>query len=113
MKTLVISVLIYATLAILVVLQTIKPEHAAWIGSIWTFACFYLSARLKTTESNQPIYKEDRFWAGGLASCAVFMLFFFFNFKNKEFAPLNPLADKSIFQIVSGGTSLPLVNYER
>lgn len=77
-KTLVISVLIYATLAILVVLQTIKPEHAAWIGSIWTFACFYLSARLKTTESNQPIYKEDRFWAGGLASCAVFMLFFFF-----------------------------------
>ena len=77
-KTLVISILIYATLAILVVLQTIKPGHAAWIGSIWTFACFYLSARLKTTESNQPIYKEDRFWAGGLASCAVFMLFFFF-----------------------------------
>jgi hypothetical protein len=61
-----------------VVLETIKPVHAAWIGSIWTFTCFFHSARLKATEANASIFKEDRFWAGGLAGCAIFMLFFFF-----------------------------------
>ena len=77
-KTLSISLAIYAMLACLVVLETIKPVHAAWIGSIWTFTCFFHSARLKATEANVAIFKEDRFWAGGLAGCAIFMLFFFF-----------------------------------
>jgi hypothetical protein len=70
--------LIYAVLATLVVLETLKPVHAAWIGSLWTFSCFYLSARLKASENGEAVYKEDRFWAGGLAGCAIFMLYYFF-----------------------------------
>ena len=77
-KTLAITLLIYATLASLVVIGTLKPVIAAWIGAIWTFACFYLSARVKASEENIPIYQEDRFWAGGLAGSAIFMLFYFF-----------------------------------
>lgn len=77
-KTLAITLLIYATLASLVVIGTLKPVTAAWIGAIWTFACFYLSARVKASEENIPIYKEDRFWAGGLAGSAIFMLYYFF-----------------------------------
>ncbi len=77
-KTLAITMLIYAVLATLVVLETLRPVHAAWIGSLWTFSCFYLSARLKASESGVAVYKEDRFWAGGLAGCAIFMLYYFF-----------------------------------
>ena len=77
-KTLAITLLIYATLASLVVIGTLKPVIAAWIGAIWTFACFYLSARVKASEENIPIYQEDRFWAGGLAGSAIFMLYYFF-----------------------------------
>jgi SSS family solute:Na+ symporter len=77
-KTLAITLLIYAVLASLVVLETLKPVHAAWIGSLWTFTCFYLSARLKASENGEAVYREDRFWAGGLAGCAIFMLFYFF-----------------------------------
>jgi SSS family solute:Na+ symporter len=77
-KTLAITMLIYAVLATLVVLETLKPVHAAWIGSLWTFSCFYLSARLKASENGEAVYKEDRFWAGGLAGCAIFMLYYFF-----------------------------------
>ena len=77
-KTLVITMLIYAVLATLVVLGTLKPVYAAWIGSLWTFSCFYLSARLKASENGEAVYKEDRFWAGGLAGCAIFMLYYFF-----------------------------------
>ena len=56
----------------------VTPVIAAWIGAAWTFLCFFLSARLKASESGEPVYKEDRFWAGGLASCAIFMMYYFF-----------------------------------
>ena len=77
-KTLGITLLIYGVLGILVVLETVKPVQAAWIGSLWTFGCFYLSARLKAAKNGKPIYQEDRFWAGGLAGSAIFMLYYFF-----------------------------------
>tara|TARA_B110000003_G_C16644024_1_gene531310 strand:- start:865 stop:2955 length:2091 start_codon:yes stop_codon:yes gene_type:complete len=77
-KTLTITLLIYATLASLVVLETIKPVHAAWVGSIWTFLCFFLSARVKAAEEGISVIREDRLWAGGLAGCAIFMLYYFF-----------------------------------
>lgn len=69
---------IYATLATLVVLGTISPTIAAWIGSLWTFGCFCLSASRKAKTEKVAIHEEDRFWAGALAACAIFMLFFFF-----------------------------------
>ena len=77
-KTLLFCLVIYATLAILVVLNTMPHTVAAWIGSVWTFACFFLSASHKAKSTGTAIYKEDRIWAGGLASCAIFMLFYFF-----------------------------------
>ena len=78
-KTLLISLGIYGLLGALVALDTmVTPVIAAWIGAAWTFLCFFLSARLKASESGEPVYKEDRFWAGGLASCAIFMMYYFF-----------------------------------
>jgi len=78
LKTILITFAIYGILACLVVLGTVSPLIAAFIGGIWTFGCFYLSASLKAKQAGLSVYKEDRFWAGGLAGCAIFMLFFFF-----------------------------------
>jgi SSS family solute:Na+ symporter len=78
LKTLLFSFAIYGTLAWLVVLQTLPPEIAALIGSLWTFGCFFLSASRKAKTAGISVYKEDRFWAGGLAGSAIFMLFYFF-----------------------------------
>ena len=77
-KTLLFCLAIYATLATLVVIETISPTIAALIGSVWTFGCFYISASRKSKQAGVAVYKEDRFWAGGLAGCAIFMLFYFF-----------------------------------
>ena len=77
-KTMGITLLIFATLASLIVLGNLKPVHAAWIGSIWTFICFYLAAKVKATEAKISVFKEDRFWAGILAGCAIYMLYYFF-----------------------------------
>ena len=77
-KTLLFCVAVYATLAILVVIGTISPTIAALIGSVWTFGCFYISASRKSKQAGIAVYQEDRFWAGGLAGCAIFMLFYFF-----------------------------------
>ena len=62
----------------LVVIGTISPTIAALIGSVWTFGCFYMSASHKAKKAGVAVYHEDRFWAGGLAGCAIFMLFYFF-----------------------------------
>ena len=77
-KTLLFCVAVYATLATLVVIGTISPTIAALIGSVWTFGCFYISASRKSKQAGIAVYQEDRFWAGGLAGCAIFMLFYFF-----------------------------------
>ena len=78
LKTLLFCFTIYATLATLVVSETIPPAMAAFIGSICTFFCFFLSASHKAKSAGIQIYREDRFWAGSLAGCAIFMLFYFF-----------------------------------
>jgi solute:Na+ symporter, SSS family len=77
-KTLLLSLIIYGLLGALVALKTIEPLIGACIGAAWTFGCFYLAAQLKAKETGSPVYKEDRFWAGGLASCAIFMMYYFF-----------------------------------
>jgi SSS family transporter len=77
-KTLLLSLTIYGLLGALVALKTIEPVIGACIGAAWTFGCFYLAAQLKAKETGSPVYKEDRFWAGGLASCAIFMMYYFF-----------------------------------
>ena len=77
-KILLLTLTIYGLLGTLVFLKGITPAIAAWIASIWTFGCFFLSARLQASISGIPVYKEDRFWAGGLAASAIFMMYYFF-----------------------------------
>jgi len=77
-KTLLFSLAIYGLLGALVHLKTIEPVIGACIGAAWTFGCFYLAAQVKAKETGSPVYKEDRFWAGGLAGCAIFMMYYFF-----------------------------------
>ncbi|MBT3635617.1 MAG: sodium/solute symporter [Opitutae bacterium] len=77
-KTLLFSLTIYGLLGALVYLKTIEPVIGACIGGAWTFGCFYLAAQVKAKETGNPVYKEDRFWAGGLAGCAIFMMYYFF-----------------------------------
>ena len=82
----------------------------AQFGHLHAFICQH---DLKLLKAINPFTKKTVFGQEVLLVVPFLCFSFSFNFKNKEFAPLNPLADKSIFQIVSGGTSLPLVNYER
>ncbi len=77
-KVLLLSLAIYAALGALVAMNGLSPTVAAWVGAAWTFCCFFLSAKLKAKALTVPVYMEDRFWAGGLASCAIFMLYYFF-----------------------------------
>ena len=67
-----------ASKQLVVHLKTIEPVIGACIGAAWTFGCFYLAAQVKAKETGSPVYKEDRFWAGGLAGCAIFMMYYFF-----------------------------------
>jgi solute:Na+ symporter, SSS family len=77
-KTLLISLAVYGLLGILVTMGTVKPVFASWIGSSWTFGCFFLSARSKASETETPVYQEDRFWAGLLAALAIFMMYYYY-----------------------------------
>jgi len=44
------------------------------LGAAWTWSMF-IDTALKGKEGN--LIKDDKFWGGLLAACAVFMLFYF------------------------------------
>jgi len=69
-----LSLLVYAVLGFLMWREIAAPPVAALIGSAWTWAMF-ISAALKNPTGN--LLKDDKFWGGLLAACAVFMLFYF------------------------------------
>jgi len=77
-KIMLLSLSIFAGLALCIYQEKLTPNQAAFMGSSWTFFCFLLAARQKAKAGNAPILKEDRLWAGLLAACAVFMLFSFY-----------------------------------
>ena len=77
-KIMLLTLSIFAGLAICIDQGNLIPNQAAFIGSIWTFFCFLLAARQKAKEVKASVLKEDRLWAGLLAACAVFMLFSFY-----------------------------------
>jgi hypothetical protein len=61
----------------------VTTTAAAWIAAIWTFGIIALPAVMTkvATESDQPqpaLWANDRLWAGLLAACAVFMMFYFY-----------------------------------
>ncbi len=76
------SLLIFILLAVLMTSNIIAPVSAGILAAIWTFMMFLdslfkvvLSAAAKGRAYS--FLREDLFWAGLLASCAVFMLYYF------------------------------------
>ena len=70
---------IYGLITAVIINGKLDPPVAAWTASIWTFACFLRSAHESSkSEGGGLIIMQDRFWAGLLAGCAVFMLYYFF-----------------------------------
>jgi SSS family solute:Na+ symporter len=77
------SLLVFALLATMMTGKLISPMAAAIVSSVWTFVMFLdsmfkvvLVAAVKGRAYS--LLREDRFWAGLLASCAVFMMFYFY-----------------------------------
>ena len=77
-----LSLLVYALLGFLMWREIAVPLGAALVASAWTWLMF-LDAALKTPLSAaskgraHSLIREDKFWGGLLAACAVFMLFYF------------------------------------
>ena len=77
-----LSLLVYALLGFLMWREIAVPLVAALVASAWTWLMF-LDAALKTPLSAaskgraHSLIREDKFWGGLLAACAVFMLFYF------------------------------------
>ena len=69
-----LSLLVYALLGFFMWREIASPLVAALIGSTWTWSMF-IDTALKGKAGN--LLKDDKFWGGLLAACAVFMLFYF------------------------------------
>ena len=67
-----------AVLAVLMVKGTLAPVVCAWIAAIAIFVWFLEMALRSVKASGGSLIKEDRLWAGLLAGCAMFMMFFFY-----------------------------------
>ena len=70
----ILSLLVYALLGFFMWREIASPLVAALIGSAWTWSMF-IDTALKGKAGN--LLKDDKFWGGLLAACAVFMLFYF------------------------------------
>ena len=76
------SLVFYAFLAVMMVGGLMAPIAAATVGAVWTWLMFLdnvIKMMLKAAGKGRAysLLKEDRFWGGLLASCAVFMMFYF------------------------------------
>jgi SSS family solute:Na+ symporter len=76
------SLLIYGGLGVLMSAQILAPVSAGILAAVWTFMMFLdslfkvvLAAAVKGRAYS--LLREDRFWAGLLASCAIFMMYYF------------------------------------
>jgi SSS family solute:Na+ symporter len=76
------SLLIFTMLAVLMTANILAPASAGILAAIWTFMMFLdslfkviLAAAVKGRAYS--LLREDRFWAGLLASCAMFMMYYF------------------------------------
>jgi solute:Na+ symporter, SSS family len=70
--------LVYALLGGFMVYTALTPALAAWIAAAWTWGIFIHHARSHIKE-NAPasLFKDDRFWAGLLSACAIFLMFYY------------------------------------
>ena len=76
------SLFIFTMLAVLMTANILAPASAGILAAVWTFMMFLdslfkvvLSAAVKGRAYS--LLREDRFWAGLLASCAMFMMYYF------------------------------------
>jgi hypothetical protein len=69
-----LTLLVYALLGFFMWREIASPLVAALLGAAWTWSMF-IDTALKGKEGN--LIKDDKFWGGLLAACAVFMLFYF------------------------------------
>jgi len=81
-KTIGISLGLFAILALAMTLGPLPPLVAALVAGGWTLGAFLKCAKLARAEAGKDaasggLLKEDRFWAGLLCATAVFMLFYF------------------------------------
>ena len=77
-----LSLLLYALLGFLMWQEIAVPLVAALIASTWTWMMFIntgLQSLLASSSKGrvQSLIREDKFWGGLLAACAIFMLFYF------------------------------------
>jgi hypothetical protein len=80
------SLVIYASMGTAMAFEAVSPLVAACVASAWTFAMFLIIALRAIRKakdgtalegSTTNLLLEDRFWAGLLAACAIFMIFYF------------------------------------
>jgi len=70
---------VYAFLGVLMVLTPLRDTFAGILAFAWTWLVFVVHARAnpRPEEPDTPLRKDDRVWAGLLASCAVFLMYHF------------------------------------
>ena len=82
-----LSLVVYAMLGTLVYYEVFTPVACAFMGAVWTLGLFlanlrrHFASRVKAGGSPVGVgtwLKDDRFWAGWLCACAVFMLYYFY-----------------------------------
>ncbi|MBI1374353.1 MAG: hypothetical protein GC159_16675 [Phycisphaera sp.] len=79
----IMTVALYAVLAVMMVNVAISPTVAAWIAAAWTLLAIGVPALLTktTTESDEPqppVWLNDRVYAALLAACAIFLMFYYY-----------------------------------
>lgn len=76
-KRLLLSALVFAGLGSCMVNNFISPAVAATFGSCWTLSIILFGVKQSQRKDNEKGI-DDRYLAGILASCAVFILFYFY-----------------------------------
>lgn len=74
-----LTLAIYALLGFLMVYTPLSETIAGVIAFAWTWITFILHARSnpRPEHPDETLLKDDRFWAGLLAACAAFLMYFF------------------------------------
>ncbi|MHC4994864.1 MAG: hypothetical protein ACYTGQ_07410, partial [Planctomycetota bacterium] len=62
------------------VYTALTPTAAAFLGGAWTWAVFIhhtMNHKPRGDDAPASLVKDDRFWAGLLASVAIFMMYYY------------------------------------
>ena len=71
------SIIVFAVLGTLMARSTLQPGVAAFLGAGWTLGLITYSVR-RSPRKSEETGLDDRYLAGVLAACAVFVLFYFY-----------------------------------